>query len=982
MPKTPSTQILDMMADLRYEPTRLQGYLCGLVEEVFDGETLLVDPSLPFPYLLETSVLLSAAGIQRDEILTAKQFPNMSKTDDDLYHHLTDPDLTRMFGTAGSGWFYIYLSKEEVLAHAVPIGNTRTRKLSIPRHTAITVNGLTFTMQYPINIIVKSHGGIDVVYDASNPSPLQTLKGNRVEVDYVTLDLASQNQTGRIEFLRLRVNLKQMELTTHNASLTSSTTLKKVYDFADNYLYTRAFYQRADGVWEPMLTTHSQQVFDPLKPTLLLKVVGQQLTVELPYVYYLNKTVTRTIRIDVYTTKGEINMAMGGFAPNQFQAQYLDLDKDDNGIYSAPLEVMSTVSIMSDDTASGGTAAPTFAERRDRMLNNAMGEQVIPISNGQMTSTLDDLGFTSSMFMDDVSTRTYLASKPMPEHTAGLASTGIDTAVMTMKTALSDLRGLETVIDNGDRLTITPKTLYRNVDGVLTILNDSQRRTLDLLTGEAVVNGISGKNLLFTPLHYVLDTSENRFVVRPYYLSNPSFDVASYSASNDTLGLTITSSNIRSIKQTDAGYVIQIQTFSNDAYKALKDEQCHVQLAYMPQYESNYAYLKGTLLGKTQSGERIFEFVIGTNWDIDANHMLTTRSFRMFDDTPRNFKLALEFKMMLLWSVSDYSVLGMEASDVDPYLGRFQLPYDVVGAYHENIAINLGDELTGLWAGSRAMVGDRKPLTYAEDVPYRYTSTVFETDPTTNRPKVVVDVNGNKSLVKLHEKGEVELKEDGTPRVHHFKGEAQMDEYGNVIYESDRNIIRWWDVCLFDAVYRYSTDSKDISYLRTVPSVLIEWINDTLGPIRENVLDRTKLYFQPLNTLKHIDVLVEDGEERVIYAAQELKVDLYVTRQVYEDAKLRVELASSAIASIIANLPKSIVDRGGLEAGIRSVVGDDVITIRVTGLGGLENDFNVITIKDDANRMSVAKTLSIRADNTISVQDAIQVNFLRHSQKS
>ncbi|MNF95994.1 hypothetical protein D3C84_787700 [compost metagenome] len=257
---------------------------------------------------------------------------------------------------------------------------------------------------------------------------------------------------------------------------------------------------------------------------------------------------------------------------------------------------------------------------------------------------------------------------------------------------------------------------------------------------------------------------------------------------------------------------------------------------------------------------------------------------------------------------------------------------------------------------------------------------MYVIDPATKRPKVITNAQGKRELVVAHAKGDIEKKEDGTTRMRFFKGEAQLDEYGNVIYESERNLIRWWDVCLFDAVYRYSTDINDIKYLRTVPAILVEWINDLLAPIRTSVLDRTLLYFQPLNSLKHIDVLVEDGEDRVIYAAQDLRIDYYVSKQVYEDSGLRQSLTDSAIAAVIKGLDKVVVSRNGLESDIRSTAGADVISVRVAGLGGLENDFNVVTIKDDSARMSVAKALSMRPDNTISVIDSIKVNFLRHTE--
>ena len=973
-----SNEILNMMSELRYEPTRLQGYLIGLVEDAFDGNTLVTDPSLPFPFLLESAVIMTTGAIQRDEILSTRQYPNMAKTDADLYHHLSDVDYAHMFGTPGGAWFDIYLEVNEILAKAVQVGGTKTRKLSIPRHTSIKVNGLVYTMQYPINIIVKSHGGIDVVYDSSLPSPLQTLRGNKVDKKYIKLRQITDGQQP-IEFLQMRVFLKQMQLTTYSASVTESTAFKKTYTITDNYYYTRGFYQRQDGGWEEMLTTHSQQTFDPLKPTLLLRVVDNQLTVELPFTYVINKMVTRNLRIDVYTTTGPINMALGSIAPNAFEATYLDLDNSDNGIYSSPLSVMSTVSIASTDTATGGSVAPTFAERRERMLNNAIGVPVIPISNAQMGTTLTDLGFQSIKVTDDITKRAYLATRAMPDHLSGQASTGIDTAVITMKSAINEIVGLETVIDNGDRFTVTPKTLYRNINGGLEIQTDEQRKEIDLMSGERLVNYIANKNYLFTPLHYVLDCTENRFKVRPYYLADPSFDVASYSASNDTLGLTITGSNTRSIVQKDDGYVIQVQTASNDVWKALKDDQCHVQLAFLPQFETSYAYIKGVQIGKTADGERIYEFKIGTRWDITSEHKLITRSFQMYDATPRNFQVDLNVELMMLWSVSDYTVLGAEDSAVDPYLGLFQLPTDVTGVYHENVSMRLGDELSGLWAESRAMVGDRKVLTHRVDVPKLYETTEYELDPLTKQPKVGV-IDGVKQLAILHRRGDLEKDDKGNQVIKFFKGEAVLDEYGNVIYESERNIIRWWDICLFDAVYRYSTDIQDVKYLRSVPNVLVDWINDTLGEVRKMGLDRTDLFFQPLNSLKHIEVLAEDGEDVTIYAAQSLRIDYYVSKQVYEDGALRVSLTESAIATAVKTLNASVVSRNGMETAIKVNAGTDVISVRVSYLGGLENDFNVITLKDESTRMSVAKVLSIRPDNTISVVDSIKVNFLRHTE--
>ena len=973
---TNSDDILAMMSDLQYEPTQLQSYLLGLVESTLDGNGFVTNPAMPFPFLLESSVLLTTAAIQRDEILTMRQFPQLANTEQSLYLHMSDTDYLNMYARPGKAGFYIYISRDEILANTVQIGTTTTKKLTIGKQSNITVNGLVFTLQYPINLLVKPHGGIEVIYDTSVSSPLQTLTSNKITTDFVTIPTVT-NPQDRVVFLRMYIQVQQMQLTSYTASLSGSTSFSKVYTFNDDYFATRAFAQNTDGTWSEISVSYSTQVFDIRSPTLLLTVEDSTVTVVVPYVYYNTGLVNKNIRIDIYTTKGNVTQALGGNNASAFTITYQDLDNDDSGIYTSPMSKIATLSVISDDILSGGVDAPTFTTRRERVLTNSVGPVSTPISRTQLSTALEDIGFNSTIATDTLTGRTFLATSDMPVNTSGVATGGIDTAVMTRKSTIEDLLGFSNAIDNGSRITITPSGLYKNVSGALVQVPDATVDYVNSLTGVALIDELSRENYMFSPLHYVLDTSNDEFSVRAYYLDNPVFDDTSYAASNDTLGLTVYSSNVRSIIRTSTGYRLQIRSTSNSVWKALDDTQCHLQLAYIPSGGTDCVYLLGTLLGKTTTGERIYQFDISSTWDIDENDQLMVESFSMLENSPRITFLPLKVDFMLLWSVSDYSVAGMETSDVDAALGKFQLPYIVTGVYMEGISIRLGDALSHLWTRSRGMIQSRVPQTYTTPIPNKYLKNVYELDPVTNLP-VIRTIDGVTGPVILHKAGDIVYDVNGNIDYLYNVGDIVRDAQGDIVYLSDRLLSRWWDIVLFDAAYKFSEDTTDVAYLKSVPQILVEWNNDTLTPVRDQVLDRTEILFHPTNTLKYVRAIVDGGSTVNLYTSQDITVDIYVTKEVGDNSNLTAAIRTSTISALVTALNTTTVSRISLENAVLNAAGTDVLSVKISGLGGSGN-YDVITLEDGSSKLTIGKVLTVRQDGTLVVTDSIEVNFIIHT---
>lgn len=974
-----SKDLRDKIHELQFEPTRVAGMTYDLLEESLTEEGgYLLDPGQPLPLTVEVDSVLTHAAIESFNATALRMYPSMAQTDEDLYLHMSDVDMVDMFASPGEAEMIFLLNKAEVIARSVPVNNSRSRKMVIPKHTEVDVNGFTFTMQYPINIVIKSHGGVEIMYDGSTPSPLQTLRNTSVDWAVRRMGSDVQGQTPG-DWLLLKVPMKQMRLTTYRMDSNMSTIAKASFEFEDKYTYCRAYRQIGQNQWEEISTTHSDHTFDIQKPTLLLKVVDQTLKVELPHIYQQTGLASATFRIDIYTTRGDVYSDLSSLQNAQFVTNFRDLDHDDNDVYTSVIGQLDSIRVLSTDALSGGNNGPTFLERRERMLQNSIGPVSKPIAPTQVENTLDKLGFDVVQNHDDALGRTYQVSRTMLEHVNGLTTAPIDSAVMTAKITAEKLKEYATVVENEFTMTVLPSTLYKDVDGVLEIVSDDERTTLGQAGNDTKVNALSNNRYLYTPLHYLLDLEDSRFEVRPYYFTNPSVDITGFSASNDTLDVFVQSSNDIFVTYDDQGFLLTVVTESNDSYKAMDDSQAIVQLAFKPDVESELVYVNGALIGHTDDDkpERIYQFRIGTNWDVKIDHQLVLTSFSLREDTVQYHDTPLKGEFFLIWMGKDYTVPGMETSEVDDTVGKHLISGDTIGIYRETLELTLGHELTGLWRRSQPMIGAQEYEVYEDSLQYTYPSNVYEYDVNGD---IIIETDpdtGLKSLKVLHAKGDLVFKSDGTPDWIYQAGDPKRNEFGDLIPLDGRKVEWWWDIVLFDAKYRYATRDADEDYARGVADVMVEWVNDTLTPIKEMALERTEFYFHPRNSLKYVQAIVNDGDQRSVYTAQSLVVELYLTKAAYEQPTLREAMQITTTKVIGRELSKTQITMTGLKSALKTALGDELVGSRVLGLGG-SDEIELITLVDPTTRLCVAKALSVESDGSLAIKDDLVIDFKRH----
>ncbi|EIF4796198.1 hypothetical protein LFN83_004968, partial [Salmonella enterica subsp. enterica serovar Infantis] len=149
------------------------------------------------------------------------------------------------------------------------------------------------------------------------------------------------------------------------------------------------------------------------------------------------------------------------------------------------------------------------------------------------------------------------------------------------------------------------------------------------------------------------------------------------------------------IEKTEAGYVLRTVTKSEAPYQALTDDQVFAQLSFRPRNSDNtLAYINGTLVGK-QGSERVWEFLLETNLDVDRNDELVLTNTRINGSNPTETPVALLTDFNLFYGCTGYYPGNYERVEMDALITAPSR--DAIGITHEIFKIELGKAMTYYW---------------------------------------------------------------------------------------------------------------------------------------------------------------------------------------------------------------------------------------------------------------------------------------------
>lgn len=958
--------ILKKLDIYKFNPAGIQRVVLQHLKDVTENKVDVVDATNPFVFCLEASAVTTAAFMVANEALNRKQYSAAAQTPEDIYLHMSDKDFINRFASPAVTVFSLLIQKEDLLQKMVFDPVTLGKKITIPRNTEFTVADTTFSLQYPIDIKQLTHGGLQAVYDTSLVSPLQVLNTNAITIENRTLSGA--------EFIYLEFEVYQFRINSITPSITPATGFSQNISISDQYYYTRVYFKNtANGIWKEIYTTHTDQVYDPLKPTAVLKLIDKTLNVSIPQIYLNTNLIQGTLRIDVYETKGFINMVMTNFASGAFSAIWRNIDKSYETIFTA---VMSTLTALpySYKTIVGGSDSLSFEQLRTRVINNSTGDKSPPITNVEIASKLEKKGYGIVTNVDLITNRVFLATRQLPKPINEKLITAASSSIETFIISVNEAAALDGALENDNRVTLTPSIIYRNVNGIISVVPQAEINNLLLLSPKEIAIDVTNNQYLYTPFHYVLDQTGNQFEVRPYYLDTPTVKTIQFVKQNDSTGLQI-NTNEYAITNTRTGYKLIIVTKSNESVKDLDNDEIFVQLSYVPSYENRRAYLNGTYVGRTIENERKFEFDLSTNYDIDSSDNLILTKFKMFVNSIKLTGSFLENSFDILYSTNGSVSPTLVYSEIDSLLGKFILPTGTVGVTQEKIFLKFGDSLKTLWARSRSVVFEGTFQKHTTNIPWLYIEDVYATDVTTGS-KFSID-NGNIVYTKLHSLGDPVLDSLGQPTYRYKVDDNVLDSYGDPIPISGSKILRQIDMMFIEGVYAFANDVSAETYKTSSISTVVSWLTGELALLNQELLEQSKLFFYPKTTMGNIQVLTDGGLVADIQAGQSLTINLFVSKSVYTNSELRQSLVRTTINTIDSIFQDKIISTSKIITQLQEKYGSDVISLNVNGLGGSQN-MSTLTIVNEGQRCNIRKKLVNQPDNTLIVSEDITINFVTH----
>lgn len=949
---------------IKFDPAALQRLHLENLANAYKGEINLVDPSNPFIFLLEASNVNTVASILETEIALRKNYPILSQTYDDLFHHMSDRHYLTVFNQPVNGKFTFILDVNTINNAVVDNPDLQCRMITIPRDTYVVVNGVTFTMHYPVNIKIFYNNTIEVSYDTTYPSPIHDLKTNVIEYNF---RVDPNGQT----WLSFDVDMSQFKIRMFETPIDAPLFFKEDITLTDKFYYARVFNKSnmTKNKWVEMRTTHTDQVFDPYTPTAVLKVADDYLSVYIPPTYYDQGLLDGVIRIDIYETKGNITIDFDGYTLDSFVTTLESIDeaRDVTPYTTAMTDVSFTC--YAKGIVSGGNNTMTFTQLREEVINTALGEMNLPITPAQIKSKIVRAGFDVIKYVDTYTNRIFLASKYLPNPLNAELITPANITIEKFVTTLEMLRSNPDVCYNYNRYTIRSRALYSIENGKIEHYSQDRLNYLSNLTPTSFLDVVNNTKFVYSPFWYVLDNSLNEFEVRAYSLDDPVIKHVSFVSQNEYAMLRV-NTNTHAIEKIENGYKIYLRVRSDDFYKGLNDSFVGVQLGFIPVGENKHAFINGSLEGIDTDGERIYSFTIKTNYDIDSNNVLYLDNFSMFDkDTLKlGVNLTHQFKILFLTSSKPTNYRGHK---LDKTYGDFLLDNDNIVVTEESLLLEFGKPLKALWTQSISNKLGSDYAVYVNDVPLIEEKDVYRVFDSTG---TIFDENLNTEL--LRKKGDIVVDDLGEIQYKHRKGDTYLVN-GDPVEVTESKTIRMIDMLFIDGRYRFANDDTYQHYLKEMRDVLTTWIYDDLSDLTEITLEQTKIYFHPYRSMGDVRVMVSKNKETKIKAQQSFKLKLYVTDIVYNDARIRTNLRKGTIKLLNDYLHNRTISMSDIVSMLKELYGASVVSFSITGLGGDKN-LDTVSLIELTDSLSLRKILIDQEDGTYIIEEDIDVEFIQY----
>ena len=924
---------------MMYDPARVQSRILNYIEQATDGEMVITDPTNPVTMLLEAAVTTSTAATVECSRLLRKKYPNLALTAEELMHHLSDDELANMFAIPAECPMLFYVNIMDMRMNGFRAEGSDYWETIIPVGTVVSVATTKLTLLNDISVKLYDNGTVAVEQKISN---------NDIAIeDLGMLPAKIITDENGIPFIMFATRMKQITMATYTPSVTTGKGFIETYKLTDKYCYIEVFSKLGNGNYRKLEIAYNEEYINPSQPTAYIMPTGRDVKIKIPDVYLLNNMVGGSLVINVYETQGKLYLPIKEYLFNQYN---LTLGNTGSSIQASTSQNIA-IKVNSNSIIDGGSDGMTATALRESIIYNSTGDIDLPITDWQISRMGKMQGYDIFRQQDVITNRLYAAVKNIAKINNPSIKANQELFFNTTSVLLRDALKSNTVVEYKDTFVIMSNTVFKEENSVITIVDNDERKLVNRLTGEDLINRLRKTKYFYTPFYYVVDKENGYTYSKVYHLDSPQITTNRIVNKNVAVKPSVNIKARDIVRSGNQSYKLAVTLTGNNEYGELDKDKLHIQVA-IPLKGDVYAYIDM----EYNPTKDQYEVELRHNLDIDNGDYMTLVNGRStLADKRFNLQSILTFYIYTTDQniISNHPFLTNEVNITNNHYVVFT---------KETMNVTFGTKLDYIWSRLNNTYTDRKYLTYEKDIYQVYEKDEYRTNPETG--SIFFIENGKIKVYKTHEAGEFVLDDKGEKIVIHAKSDTILDEYGRPTIDVYSGLERFIDIAMLEAEFKFATNLAYRNYSDMTLDRILQYILADMPVFNDKLIENTSILYKSYKTAVPINTIINNSVVSMHYAISP-KITLYSSSQIAYTVEQIANFRNTIGLIIDEYLNNSRLSMTELRNTIVAALGGDIVGAKISGID--TNDSEIVVVNDKINRLTLAKRLNINDFNEFEV---------------
>jgi len=955
------------------------------IENRLDGKAYIADSNSAFCTLLEAGATISSKAITESLNMYPSIYANIAQTSQDLYKHMSDFDYVNVFSTPASVEVILTLDTITLKNKALDF-NENYRKALIPKDSVFKIGQYNFGIHYPIEIrINKFNDYILTTYNTNEMNPLMDLVQNVIE--------QKESIISDIPMLGIKFPIYQFTRQYLTEDAVSTIGFYKQYKYNDKF-YACRIYTWKDKKWIELKQTVSDIIYDPAIATARIMIEPEinRFTVSVPQVYFTSGKIGSKILIEMYTTKGSMDIDISKYSGNSFNASFL-LNTKNTSEFSKIFSNYPSIQLMPYSTKiSGGSNGLTFEELKSRVINNTFHNQVL-VTPTDLVAHFKDYGeFKIVKYLDNISNRIYFAHKALTDSLNSYipcthCNIRIDDNIINNCNSIIKYADSVIGIDGKpghSSVTILPTTLYKYDDNSKTsyVVENDDLKVLNELSKEAYVDELNNNIYTRSPFHIHVNLNERYPYAESFNLMQPKLESIKFTAENDSITAQMVVYDVSVIHKNNGtgGYSVRLVTSKSGDLKDVPESDLLIHVLS----KNNV----GVTIGKPckylddVNNFNIYEFELNTDYYVH-NGMINIIDIDLEHKLKHNLiKLTSNFDIVFLIKKGYFPTVNNQDKVVNNL--PLNIQNDYLGLSRQTMTLNLGHSLRPVlfnildpgWTPI-------KYQTYEIDEYMLYPNNVYELEDNGSLKILGIDTVNNKPILNLlYKQGDYvcidndkECEVDIANRmILHHAGDIVFGPNGKPLIAEERIDFFLIHTLQIDAKIYASENPIQQKFCDDLVS-LLETYFTSVAKAKMQILEQTEIYFRPIKTIGTATFDLGDGHRVLQSLNMSFKMKIYVPEYIYNDLLIQESIKQDVIKITEQAILTKGISMVDIANKIKEQIGDIIISIDVLGINGTIALQTIFIVDEDA-QASVANYLSISKNGEITLNKSVDIEFV------